>query len=102
MIELTREDVEFLFDTVEAWENANTRAGGGVGILSMIMGGAAGGNEGAERAMEAHEKNELEKTDQYRTNKERATLMKAKLIGVKSSIEAASFIDDTLSPASTD
>lgn len=83
---LTSADCDILFDAVEKWEKADSSGA----LMGIMLGGLLGSKDPESREkFEAEEKARIEKEkSEARMRAQRGSLLKAKIITIKDSIEA--------------
>jgi len=95
--EFTRQDLDVLFEAVEAWERED-KGPGLMGALLTGMVGESASDEGKSQMERSMEQKQKEADHERKMRKERGVLLRAKLITLRDKADAASFAESV--PAS--
>jgi hypothetical protein len=91
--DFTRQDLDILFDAVERWEQDDMSSEIMGAMLEGIMSDRS--PEVQAKLQAAREEREFKRKAAQRQRKERAVLIKAKLIALKDSLDAKAFSETT-------
>ena len=87
----TRQDLDVLFEAVEAWEREDK----GPGLMGALLTGMVGENAPGEKSQmeRSMEQKQKEADRERKVRKERGVILRAKLIALRDKADAASFAD---------
>jgi hypothetical protein len=88
--ELTKQDLNLLFEAVEAWENEQTGPPMGMQLMASMGQSTPGLGEALQERVDELKR---EAVTQKRQRKERGVLLRAKLVTLRDQFEASQFVD---------